>query len=103
LSAQTATAKPSKSREQALQVKAILDEKGFVTKEELLKVNAKYPSDGIYYAKNLLKLEVIRKDGAYWTPAALAKHEEEKAKQESAKKTAPAATAASAPAPQSVA
>jgi len=97
LSAQTATAKPSKSREQAVAVQAILEKDGKITKEQLLKINPKYSSDPIYYYKNLLKGVVVKGDGAYWTAAAWAKHEEEKAKAEAAKKTAPAAPAASVP------
>ena len=95
--AQTASAKPSKSREQAVAVQAILEKDGKITKEQLLKINPKYSSDPIYYYKNLLKGVVVKGEGAYWTAAAWAKHEEEKAKAEAANKTAPAAPAASAP------
>src|SRR5579872_182270 len=92
-----AAARPSKSREQAEKVKAILDRDGKITKDQLLKINPKYSSDPIYYYKNLLKGVVVKGEGAYWTAAAWAKHEEEKAKAEAAKKTAPAAPAASVP------
>lgn len=80
LEEQKATARPSKSRVQAEQVKAILDKAGFVTKEQLTHINEKYPSDPIYYAKNLLGVVVVRKDGVYFTPKALEAYEAEKAK-----------------------
>lgn len=101
--AQTATARPSKSREQAEQVKAILDKDGKITKEQLAQINPKYPSDGIYYAKNLLKLDVRRAHSCYWLPKALEAYEEQLKKEQEAKKNAPAAAAASAPTPQSAA
>lgn len=87
LQAAASVAKPSKSREQALAVQTILQKDGRITKEQLLKLNSKYPSDPIYYFKNILKGVVIRKDGIYFTPQALVKYEEEKAK------AAPAAAA----------
>ena len=96
-----ASARPSKSREQAEQVKAILDEKGVITKDELLKINPKYPSDGVYYAKNLLKLQIIRAHGCYWTPKALDAHEAvEKLKEPDAKKATPAPSSAATPTPE---
>ena len=75
---QASTGRPSKSRAQAEQVKAILDRDGKITKEQLTQINQKYPSDGIYYYKNLLKGVVIRQGQTYWTPEALMKAEEAK-------------------------
>lgn len=86
--AQSQTSRPSKSREQAEQVKAILDKDGKITKEQLAQINPKYPSDGIYYAKNLLKLDVRRAHGCYWLPKALEAYEEQLKKEAEAKKAA---------------
>ena len=56
----------SKSREQAQKVIDLLIV-GPVTREQLLKINPKYPSDPIYYAKSLFNLDIKRvkdKDGS---------------------------------------
>ncbi len=86
--AQAGSSRPSKSREQAEAVKAILDKDGKITKEQLAQINPKYPSDGIYYAKNLLKLDVRRAHGCYWLPKALEAYEEQLKKEQEAKKAA---------------
>lgn len=85
LEAQQVSAAPSKSRQQAEAVKKVLDEKGVITKAELMQLNQKYPSDAIYYARSLLKVDVKRAHGAYWTPAALRTYEEGLKKEQQAK------------------
>jgi hypothetical protein len=72
----------SKSRQQAEAALELL-KKGPVSKEQLLKINPKYPSDCIYYVKNILKQPVVRHKNFYMLPehyeVLKAKQEEEKA------------------------
>ena len=58
---------PSKSRQQAEEGLQMLQE-GPVSKEQLAKLNPKYPSDVVYYIKNILKQPVVRYKGAYMLP-----------------------------------
>jgi FtsZ-binding cell division protein ZapB len=60
--------KPSKSRLQAEAALALLKQ-GPVTKAQLVELNAKYPSDPIYYVRTLLHLDVKSvktKDGSVY-------------------------------------
>lgn len=97
LQAQSVASRPSKSREQAEAVKAILDRDGKITKEQLTALNPKYPSDAVYYAKNMLKLDIRRAHGCYWTPVALEAYEAQLKKEADTKKAAGASQAASTP------
>jgi len=36
-----------------------------------MEINPKYPSDPIYYARSILKVDIERYGGSYWTPEAL--------------------------------
>jgi len=89
---------PSKSRQQAEAVAAILQKDGIITKEQLSQINPKYPSDGVYYFKNLLHGQCILVRGiGYMTPAAHSVWQaEQEKKAAAAKKTATSAPAASA-------
>jgi hypothetical protein len=51
--------KPSKSRIMAEETLKLL-QAGPVTMEQLAKINAKYPSDCVYYVKTILKINVER-------------------------------------------
>lgn len=48
---------PSKSHQQAEAVAELL-KAGPVSKEQLVKINPKYPSDAVYYARTILKIDV---------------------------------------------
>lgn len=57
----------SKSRQQAEEGLKMLQD-GPVSKEQLAALNPKYPSDVVYYIRNILKQPVIRYKGAYMLP-----------------------------------
>ena len=71
LEAQKASATPSKSRQQAEAVADLLSKNGIVSKKELMEINPKYPSDPVYYARSILKVDIERFQGSYFTPEAL--------------------------------
>lgn len=48
---------PSKSHQQAEAVAALLKE-GPVSKAQLAQINPRYPSDAVYYARTILKIDV---------------------------------------------
>lgn len=48
---------PSKSHQQAEAVAELL-KAGPVSKDQLVKINPKYPSDAVYYCRQLLKIDV---------------------------------------------
>ena len=86
-------AKPkSKSRQQAEQGLEML-KAGPVTKEQFAKLNPKYPSDVVYYIKNILKIDVktvrTANGSVYMLSDQFQKYQEglatEKAKQDAAK------------------
>ncbi len=85
LEAQKAAAKSSKSRDQAEAVAQLLSKNGVISKDELRKINPKYPSDPVYYARSILKLNIERFQGSYWSPEALKTYKEGLEKEKKAK------------------
>ena len=60
LTAKSAKApKASKGKQQAEALLALFKEKGEVSKEDLVKINEKYPSDAIYHARTILGLQIV--------------------------------------------